>query len=449
MTQSEPTNSDETFEISANPETALKDEQFEGSNVCRVAMLSTRFTDDRDAIEPLATEYQALGFSDRAISTVGRQWQGLNNLEAFRDLFPMPDDDNYRLRTWIALNESGEPQDALRFLVAVLGSDLERESTASAAVLWRQLDQFRMGQLPRGPRLRALWEHLFDLDLDPWLPPPQDRRLWPENDGDQTFTEDAPPLEWDPAQWGEIFQQVSAQSSESYPDPLLVLLLVSWRLRRARHSIDPVTVSLAMAAFEPSGTRDVPDVGHPPTVQSTGGQLLSTMIHGTWGWKGDWWRPGSPFHTFILRYRGNLYSRGAKYSWSGALSEKQRILAAKDFAEWSDDLAPDGLQTVFGHSYGGEVAARAVLNGARINEIVFLSAPVTPWVEGAIPSTSRVIDVRLRFDPVLGIAQTRQRIQHPRPNTTVVLLDRWRYSHSATHDKTVWLNESIAQRGQL
>lgn len=451
MTRFEPTDGGETFEVSASPDTVGESGQFQGANVCRVAMLSTRFADDRDAIEPLRAEFRDLGFSDRVISTELR-WGDRDQREMFSNLPTSPDDDTYRLRSWAALNESGARQDAARFLVAVLGSSLERESAAAAAALWHQLDGTRRGQIPSGPRLWRLWDRLFDLDLDPWFPLPDGRWLWPDLDGSQIVEEDRPSLEWDPGQWGEIFRRVSARFGDPYADPLLVLVLVGWRLRRAMRSADPVTVSLAMAAFQPSGAGDVPGAGPPPPGRQTapGPLVVSTMIHGTWGWKGDWWRPRSAFHDFILRnHRPNLYSRGAKYSWSGALSETQRIQAASDFNDWSYDVAPHGLQSVFAHSYGGEVAARAVLCGARVSELVLLSTPVTAWVELAIPWTPRVVDVRLRFDPVLGLAQTRQRLLNPGPNTTVVVLGKWRYGHGATHDESVWHDEDIARRGRL
>jgi hypothetical protein len=69
MTRFEPTDGDETFEVSASPDTVGQSGQFQGANVCRVAMLSTRFADDRDAIEPLTAEFRDLGLSDRVIST--------------------------------------------------------------------------------------------------------------------------------------------------------------------------------------------------------------------------------------------------------------------------------------------------------------------------------------------------------------------------------------------
>jgi pimeloyl-ACP methyl ester carboxylesterase len=173
------------------------------------------------------------------------------------------------------------------------------------------------------------------------------------------------------------------------------------------------------------------------------------MVHGTWGWKGDWWRPGKNFHQFILgEHRQNLYSGGAKFSWSGALSDSQRRLAAKDFCEWADDRAPGGLQTIFAHSYGGEVAGRAVLSGARVDELVLLSVPVTRPVAAAARSGVRVVDVRLPFDAVLGLARQRQRIP-TNPGVMPVLLKGWRYGHGASHDEDVWRQENVAQRGGI
>jgi hypothetical protein len=58
-----------------------------------------------------------------------------------------------------------------------------------------------------------------------------------------------------------------------------------------------------------------------PPVTPPGALVVSTMIHGTWAWKGDWWRPkGNGFHEYILRnHRPNLFSRGARFTWSGRL----------------------------------------------------------------------------------------------------------------------------------
>ena len=451
MTSFEPSNGDATFEVSASPNSVAESVQFEGANVCRVAMLSTRFSDDRRAIAPLINEWRDLGFAEQLFSDQ-RPWRvrgRTNVLDLFTNLWTRQEGGEDRERSWVALNESATPEEAFGFLLALLGSSLERESAAAAAALWRQL----VGNADlRGRPSPPEWVWVF-LALTPsaLFVPADGDWLSPVSYGDP-LREDEPRLGWVPGDWEATFRQVGRLARERSIDPLFaVLLLVRWRLGLALRSADPVAASLALAAYEPSGTGDGPaDVQPPPARSSAPGPLIaSTMIHGTWGWKGDWWRPRSSFHDFILRnHRPNLYSRGAKYSWSGALSERQRIQAAADFLDWASDVAPDGLQTVFAHSYGGEVASRAVLCGTRISELVLLSTPVTPWVELAVPLTPRVVDIRLRLDPILAIAQTRQRILNPGSNTTTVLLG-WRYLHGSTHEEAVWRAENIAARGRL
>jgi hypothetical protein len=231
---------------------------------------------------------------------------------------------------------------------------------------------------------------------------------------------------------------------------LLVGLLVRTRLSLALRSRDRVTRTLAAATFPPP---DEPD-GVAPTISeptSRHGSVVSTMIHGTWAWKGDWWRPrpGS-FHEFIHNnHRRNLYAGGARFSWSGAYRRGDREQAAIDFCEWStSEVAPGGVQTVFAHSYGGEVAARAVTRGAPVDELVLLSVPVTGPVDTVARSGLRVIDVRLAFDPVLALARKRQRLEGA-TNATEVILRRWRLDHGASHQTDIWHTERVAERGQL
>jgi pimeloyl-ACP methyl ester carboxylesterase len=235
-------------------------------------------------------------------------------------------------------------------------------------------------------------------------------------------------------------------------DAAMVAALARARLDAAHRSFDPVTRSLAGAAdwLPPAAgavpTPPPPPSAHRPTVVLPG---VSTMIHGTWGWRGDWWRPRSRFHEFIrLNYRPGLYSGGARFSWSGAFSQQHRALAAKDFGDWAADMAPAGLRSLFGHSYGGEIAARACNSGVVVGELVLLSTPATSHVVTATANAPRVVDVRLRFDPVLAIAGTPQRIPD-RPNVTEVLLRQWRLSHSATHEVDVWEEEDVGRRGEL
>jgi hypothetical protein len=441
---------DQTFEVSGSPESALASPENEGVNVCRVAALATMLGGDRQAVRELAPELLALGFSDR-LGSGEYTWTDIDSLEAFGQLErPGDDDRRARITRWQMISETPTPAAAVAFLVAVLGSELERESAAAAAALWRQITPLA-GLMGRGPRVWHIWDRLYDVWERDW----PDAWWWgapfspagPSIDGDIDEVEGKP---WEPEEWTRLYGRVMSRLGDPYANVVLVGLLVRLRLTRALESSDHVTRSFAAAAFPPTptGASAAPParaVAIPP-----GALVVSTMIHGTWGWKGKWWRPGDGFHRFIRdSYRPNLYSRGAKFSWSGAYSESQRQQAADDFRDWGYEVAPNGLQTVFAHSYGAEVAARARLSGSRASELVLLSAPVTDHVEAAaaIPDL-RIVDIRLRFDPVLGLARTRQRIKS-RPNVTPVVLDQWRLDHSSTHDELVWRSEDIARRGHI
>ncbi|WP_420329983.1 alpha/beta hydrolase [Serinicoccus sediminis] len=175
---------------------------------------------------------------------------------------------------------------------------------------------------------------------------------------------------------------------------------------------------------------------------------VSTLVHGTWGWKGDWWRPSGGFHRYILKdYRTNLYAGGARFSWSGAYSPRHRARAGQDFCDWAGEVAPRGLQTVLAHSYGAEVVGRAIIAGTRVSELALLSAPGTAFVNAAATMVGRTVDVRLPFDPVLSLARVPQRLDLSIPHRLV--LTSWRLDHSATHDEQVWMNEAIGIRAGL
>lgn len=171
---------------------------------------------------------------------------------------------------------------------------------------------------------------------------------------------------WRPARWSRLYKRGMVRFGDRSGKAAVLSLLVRWRLAQALRSTDPTTRSLATSAFLPLAevAMEPPQAIRP----QSRGVAMSTMIHGTFGWKGDWWRPTADFHNFIVNnHRPNLYSGGARFSWSGAYSAPQRSLAASDFCDWTNDMACAGLQTVFGHSYGGEVAARARVSGAAID----------------------------------------------------------------------------------
>jgi hypothetical protein len=449
-----PDYSHDAFEPSSDAESARSTVADEGSNVCRAAALSSLFQQATTAMGQLTAEQRALGFSDRVIEGGGRNWRERDPLRGFDadSLTPDEDLDQTRVRRWIELNETADPRPAVGFLVAMLGSRLERESAAAAAALWRGLDLPTRQLPPPGPPRWRMYERLmFDLDRRdrgdrPWVLP---FSWW---GGQGPASSDGEERPWDPDLWHDTYRRLAFQlGPDRYVDAFLVTVLAQARLDEALRSPDAITRSLALAPFEFPADRDgsLPEPPKPPPTTAPGAPTISTIIHGTWAWKGSWWRPGGSFHQFIRgNYRSNLYNRGARFSWSGAKSEEHRALAAEDFKGWVSDVAPQGIQTLFGHSYGGEIAARASSGGTPIHELVLLSTPVTSHVEAVTQSGVRVIDVRLRFDPILAMTGKPQRI-NARPNVTQVLLRGWRLDHGATHEESVWRTEDVARRGRI
>lgn len=447
MTENAPPPDDESFAPDPSTESAAISFSAESNNVSRVAALATLLDPSRNAAARLFDPLRELGFSGRTVETAGfaRERQFAPYSWLLESGLPPSASDN-RMELWTDLNENADPTAAERFLLALLGSPLERESAAAAAVLVNLLPE-------PSPAARATWRYWrFRSPADPILletlqvPP----LPWPTDlmDADVDVADQASP-NWDGQAWNSTFESTSSAFREPETQMYQVRLLVTARLRAALRSSDPITRSFAFAAQLAGAAGSVepaPQEAGPRT--PPGALVISTMIHGTFGWKGDWWRPSGDFHKYILgNYRRNLYQRGARFSWSGAYSAYQRALAAKDFVDWAGEVAPHGLQTLFTHSYGGDVAAQAVLAGVPLNELVLLSSPGTDPVNDAVSLGMNVVDVRLPFDPVLAIARAPQRLQ-PAPNVTEVLLD-WSLDHSASHKAKVWTDQSVAARAGM
>ncbi|MEP7793895.1 alpha/beta hydrolase, partial [Sanguibacter sp. 25GB23B1] len=383
---------DDTFEVSAEPETFLVPERFEGTNVSRAVALAPLLGHDGAACVGLDAELQALGFAARIVERPDR-WGGDGTDSGWPETLRAPSEDRELrercMSRWQELNERPSRHAARAFALSMLDSPRERESTAAAATLWGEVD----GSAPPG--------------------------------GDPAADAPPPGLEHQ----------------------------VRRRLDLASRSTDAVVRSFAGAADVLVRQRGVSARGAaavPPVVPGVEepGTNVATMVHGTWGWDGRWWRPGGDFHTFVARrVRPGLYGGGARYGWSGSPSGDQRRLAAQDLADWTAEIAPGGLRTLFAHSYGGEVAARARLAGTPVEELVLLSSPATTEVVAAA-AAGRTVDVRLRFDPVLALARTPQRLPAA-PTVVEVLLAAWRLDHGATHDPRVWESENVLERTGL
>ena len=432
----------DAFEPLSDAESARSDTSTEGTNVCRAAALAVLLRGATFAIDGVSAELGVLGFSETVLRDAPNGWAEQSDLrDMARYELELGDNlDQSRMRGWAEVNEDADPAGAMRFLLAMLGSALERESAAAAAALWGGL---RLGTELTSPSIdlrRRFYDYLyFGLDFSPH------RRadFWPLNPlgfAQPPFSEfDAEEsIPWQPSRWHDLYQRLSYSFRRlGYGDETFVVAVLAFaRLDQALRSPDDVTRSLAVAAFAPESDPDKPPSKADSFLPPVATPLLptvSTMIHGTWSFMGDWWRPRvGDFHRFIgERYRPNLYSGGAHFHWSGNYNERHRAKAAEYFAEWVADRSPAGIQSVFAHSYGGEIAARALNNGTPIHQLVLLSTPVTSHVKAATESNAPVVDIRLPFDPVLALARRRQRI--PRRDNVTEVLTAWRLDHGATH----------------
>ena len=401
--------------------------QYEPTNVTRGAALATLLRPDAQRLLlGLTGPLEELGFSDDAIAGLAG---GTRLVEAFGSAWYGPDfidrsKAEERLRAWTALNQNADPTAAIQFLIALLGSNSERESVAGAAALARVVT-YRDGPIA-------------------WLEADVTTPTWP----------DQPRLDLNTEWWTQTFEDLAERAGRQTADDQVLALraLIAVRLRVAAYSNDPVVLSMVEAVRQAQADDFGGDGGAltsslyptPP-----GALVVSTMVHGTFGWKGSWWRPKGAFHHYVgINLRNNLYNRGARFSWSGAYSQSQRLQAAEDLVDWAGDVAPNGMQSVFAHSYGGEVAAIAATTGAKTHELILLSAPGTQYVNDAATAVGRIVDIRMKGDLVLFIAGTPQRLV-PAKNLTEVTLGWNLLGHSATHDPATWVAEDIPGRAGL
>jgi hypothetical protein len=442
---------DETFEVSGTAESAYAEPANEGANVCRVAACSTMWGANRAAVGDLRDELSELGFPE-SLSSGEITWDDLDWTSLLQSAERPLEPQQTRVTAWRRLRDDAQSDAAVSFVLAVLGSELERESAAAAAALWRDVASFAgPPRRPFDPWVWEFWEDIYEIAGPDWPEFIWWGRAGAEPNGPGGEIEEPDIVQWQPDRWAYVYRRGMERPVDRYGKPAVISLLVRWRLAQALRSSDPITRSLATAAFLPSQDESA----EPPAsagTRSRGSQTVSTMIHGTFGWKGDWWRPrpGS-FHDFILsNHRSNLYNGGARFSWSGAYRATHRQVAASDFCDWAGEIADAGVETVLAHSYGGEIAARSKIAGAAIDQVVLLSSPVNSYIDAIAndPSLS-TIDVRLNFDPVLGLARVRQRIRPLPSHVTEVILSVWRLDHTATHKEHVWNVENIAARGGI
>lgn len=325
MSESDGIGDDGSFRPIATPQSAGGGRDAEPTNITRGAALATLMrADTQDAIRPVAADLEELGFTTDAIFGLYAPAQLAEALEGSwrAGLNLNVNSPQERRLAWTWLNENADPRGAIQFLIGLLGSDLERESAIGAGALWRILTQ------PAPDGAFALFP---DVDLYSGF--------------------EFGVLDWEPEVWSGIFATTFGidrlRAGRDVDDLSSLGRLVAYRLRVAALWSDPLVQSIVQAVRQANA--DLLDVGGAAPSGASyptppGSLIVSTMVHGTWGWKGDWWRPGTPFHQYVVaNLRKNLYSRGARYSWSGAYSQSQRIQAARDLIDWAGDVSPNGI----------------------------------------------------------------------------------------------------------
>ncbi|MGV1005851.1 MAG: alpha/beta hydrolase [Candidatus Nanopelagicales bacterium] len=447
----------ETFVVYPGAESIAPTAENEGTNTSRFAIAGALTAPSRVAFDDGlglvgADTLERFGFSTR-LSRADR-----NSIESFTAIYGeavafIERRDSWlngdgRFQAWSEVAE-GDLSARLMLLAAGVCSDLERESAAAAVALVRLLrGNVVVRRLRRGP-----W------DFPPqWWRGPWDRD-WPwawTDERSSAFDEPVNDSEGSVVTWyGERWREFSTEwiaEALIAGDGRFLLSVLLWiatrRAGEASRSSDSVVREFAFSLRWSRSTDDPSDSGAVPAGQSPRAQpLTSTMVHGTWGWKGDWWYPGGDFHSYVKqKFRPRLYSDGMEFAWSGAYRQKQRATAGDRFSRWVRSYSPvAGLGTVFAHSYGGEVVARAINSGAPVDELVLLSAPVNAHHVAALDRVTRVVDVRLDFDIVLALAGEDQRLPlHPRVTECVV--DKAFWKHGATHAPEFWHDEDVAAR---
>ena len=385
----------ETYEVSADHDTIEPSERFQGTNAARFAIAATlaggHGVRGSVAVVPPAVA-RRFGFGRTTPAAPARRVDLHDALRGGQSITRI------RREAWRAV-ASGST-DAAPLLAAGLCSDLDRESVVAAVAL------------------------IAD------APPGTD---------DLTLAFERP----DAAAWSVVAEEAlrSAASGERQDLHATVRRLAAVRIAAARRATDPIVRELASAAelvSAPSARVPTPAATQPDTRPTE-----STLIHGTWGWAGDWWYPGGAFHTFIRAdVAPDLYAGGRPFSWSGRLDADERAVAGRRLERWIGDGA---LRAAFAHSYGGDVLALAVRGGARVDTAVLLSAPADDLATAMIPRVRRAIDIRLRFDMVLALARAPQAFAADVPVERIVV-DQPIWSHGATCEPALWRSEGLAER---
>lgn len=356
-----------------------------------------------------------------------------------------------RSATIVRLSSESQPRYRLSSLATGLCSSNERESAVGAASILNSI------QVPIKGTTTG-WDgwpfRYVDRKIDLYRVAGQDIDQIPSGEGGFDNERFLTGLEWEGGSWATYANYWLNDAKRSRrPEIVLAALRFISRIRidLALKSNDFITRELASSTLPQAGaaTRSTPNpsFAYKQANASKHHAGLSTMVHGTAAFRGDWWFPGGTFFRYIKTgHPVMLYEGGQEFSWSGAYRDTDREVAGNRFKRWAKAVSGDlGLDTVFAHSYGSEVVARSINLGASIDKVVYMSAPVNTHLLNTLSRVQGIVNIRLKFDLVLLL----DRVIHayyPLPrekNVKNITLGRNYWSHSATHSDAVWKRENI------
>lgn len=102
---------------------------------------------------------------------------------------------------------------------------------------------------------------------------------------------------------------------------------------------------------------------------------LALLIHGTFAANQTWWRPHSPFWTYISQYWPCLYAGATPFTWTGGNNHVDRVYAATQLIGWVQRAGGPSVDLI-AHSHGGNVCLEAVRQGLNVDRLILLGTPV-------------------------------------------------------------------------
>lgn len=442
------------FNVSSDPESLNELPEFEGANCLRVVTASLFFSGRPAYLYDIEEQLSDLGVTnwlpnDNFTSRItGREEREMiaNTIFIRRQYISEELSNELRRDLWNrAVADSTNFDAQFAFVATMLFSSLERESLISAIAILKAIPLLNNGwYLNESKRIfqECLNERFFD-----GFQYATSNEISLRQMAAQFFSASQ---DFRPDDWNALCKHaVSLTKSTSFTNGLAIVVSLSYaRLVQAKASDDFFVQEAVAHTFLGESTRPL----HKKTNrthysrQSPRMNSLSTIVHGTWAKNKVWWKPGGDFFNFSkTTFCSDLYDGKNLLTWQGFLSSSNRIIAAENLYSWcqSESLSRS-LNILFAHSYGGDIAGRAILNGLHVNELILLSTPVTKTLVNAISRVPKVIDIRLRFDFVIWIASEFQKLPpHSRAIRILPRSLRYKWNHSSSHDVGYWQAESV------